>query len=529
MSNIEILNSSIIIRDYQIGSNEKLERTFSIYDKLYHKFFPKAIYYDGKDLHLPGGTDIYYVTNSDFSDNIINNRNHNFTKYKILDNVKLKFAPRDEIQKQAIRFGIGEGEYINNRHSTQLSINLSTGKGKTYVSIAIFAYYSIRTMMITSSLDWINQWKDRILEYTNLNESEIYIISGRSSIAKLLNGMKDIDKIKFFLCSHSTLKSYAEKYGWNKVSELFEILKIGIKIYDEAHLFFDSMCMVDFYSNVWKTYYLTATPNRSDRREDYIYQISFKNVPKISLFDEENDPHTHYQALLFNSHPEAYEISSCKTQYGFSITKYSNYLINKPNYYNILVILMDIIKKKTTRYGKVLIYIGTNHAINRTYTWLRYYYPQYTYGIFTSTTPKEIKQQQLSAKIILSTVKSAGAAVDIYGLEMTIVLNEPFKSQVSAKQTLGRTRADNTLYLDIVDVGFSAIQAFHRSKRSIFNKYAKSYNESILSDYEISNQLDRIKEEEMVYYQMMQRSLNDPKRKQVVQIIPKEERDKKLV
>lgn len=523
MYNIEILNSSVIIKDYIPGSNEKLENTFSIYDKLYHRYYPKAMYFDGKDLHLPGGTNMFYVT-GDFGDNIINNRNHNFTDYKILKNIKLKFAPRDEIQKKAIRFGIGEGEYTNNRHSTQLSINLSTGKGKTYVSIAIFAYFSVRTMMITSSLDWINQWKERILEYTNLNESEIYIISGRTSIAKLLNGIRNIEGIKFFLCSHSTIKSYADKYGWEKVSELFDKLKIGIKIYDEAHLFFDSMCMLDFYTNVWKTYYLTATPNRSDRKEDFIYQVSFHNVPKISLFDEENDPHTHYIALLYNSHPEAFDVSSCKSQYGFSINKYCNYLITKPNYYNMLVILMDIIKKKVSRFGKVLIYIGTNHAISRTACWLRYYYPQYSYGIFTSTTPKELKQQQLEAKIILSTVKSAGAAVDIYGLEMTIVLNEPFKSQVSAKQTLGRTRSDNTFYIDIVDTGFNAIQAFHRSKKSLFKKYAKSYTETIINDYEISNQLNRIKEEEIMNYRLMQNSLNDQTKKQVVTIVPKDKR-----
>ena len=109
MYNIEILNSSVIIKYYVPGSNEKLENTFSIYDKLYHRYYPKAMYFDGKDLHLPGGTNMFYVT-GDFGDNIINNRNHNFTDYKILKNIKLKFAPRDEIQKKAIRFGIGEGE-----------------------------------------------------------------------------------------------------------------------------------------------------------------------------------------------------------------------------------------------------------------------------------------------------------------------------------------------------------------------------------------------------------------------------------
>ena len=44
--------------------------------------------------------------------------------------------------------------------------------------------------------------------------------------------------------------------------------------------------------------------------EDRIYKNYFNGVPSISLFDEENDPHTKYIGIRFNSNPDPIQISS---------------------------------------------------------------------------------------------------------------------------------------------------------------------------------------------------------------------------
>ena len=82
------------------------------------------------------------------------------------------------------------------------------------------------------------------------------------------------------------------------------------------------------------------------------------------------------------------------------------------------------------------------------------------------------KHLEKEKRIILSTTKSAGAAEDIYGLKATVVLAEPFKSEVIARQTLGRTRANNTFYIDLVDLGFKQTRKFYYYKLPIFEKYA---------------------------------------------------------
>ena len=497
MVKVEKRHTCTIIHNYEMGDVPFIEKMFSVWDRLYHRYYLYGIYYDkkNKDLYLPSGMDDYFIYRNFYGD-IFEKRNPD--EYASIDNkILLKSAPRDDTQIEAIKFCTGLSPYEKNRNLSQLSLNLPTGKGKTYVAIAVFAFYRIKTMMITSTIDWLYQWKEKILEYTNLTKDEVYIIAGKASIVKLFNGMHDHTKIKFFLCSHDTLKAYATANGWESVHELFKTLKIGIKIYDEAHLYFDNTMMIDNYTDVWKTYYLTATPMKSNVNEDKIYKRCYEKVPKISMFDEDNDPHTEYLAIFFNSRPNPMQVSDCQNAYGFDRIKYENYLVTRPNYFKLLRILMEIIRCRLSPEGKCLIYIGTNYAIQATYNWLHYYFRNLSIGIFSSLVDKDSKRDQLNNTIILTTTKSAGAALDIPGLEITMILDEPFKSKQIAIQTLGRTRAKNTLYIDIVDTGFKSLRYYYNSKLPAFQKYATNCKQLSISDAELDSRVKEIDYNEM--------------------------------
>lgn len=490
MHKIEVKHSSIIINDYNLGDSPRLEKFFSVYDKLRHTSFPKARYYDeeNKRLYLPRGIDIYFLE-SIFGCTAYLNTKHD--PCRKVEPIRIKYLPRDDTQKEAIRFILGQNEYSYTKTKSQLAVNLNPGAGKTYLSIATISYHSLLAMMITSSIGWIDQWKKCILEYTDIKKDEIYTIAGVGSIARLLNGMCDISKYKFILASHDTIKSYGDKHGWDKVGQLFKILGVAIKIYDEAHLNFDNICNIDFFTNTMKTLYLTATPARSDQSENVIYQTSFKNIPAIDLFDADEDPRSKYIGITYNSHPNAFDINNCRNPYGFDRNNYTNYVVTKPEFYKLIYVLMDIARKQN---GKTLIYIGTNSAINIVYRWMSYYFPEYAgrIGVYNSLVPKDIKQDQLSKDIILSTTKSCGAAVDIPNLALTIVLAEPFKSEVLARQTLGRTRARNTYYIEAVDRGFSSIRKYYNAKQHVFDKYATECQDIVLSDQELDMKYNQI-------------------------------------
>ena len=499
MDKIVVRHSSIIINDYNKGDCKKIEDMMSIWDHNYFCMVPIAYYYDeeNKRLYLPRGIDIYYV------ENLFNTKakiDYNYDEYKPTNNpIMFKYMPRDDVQKESIRFLLGKAEYSAMIRKSQQSLNLTTGKGKTYCSIATIACCNIKSAIITYSISWIEQWKKCFMEYTDLKSRSIKIINSSATIDTFLSNPNKADQYDIFLFTHNTLKSYGDNKGWYKISELFKILGIGMKFYDEAHLNFSNMCKIDFFTNTYKTYYVSASPARSNEDENRIFKLYFKNVPGIELFDEENDPHTNYICFRYDSRPTPNQKSRCKNKYGLSISGYSDYVVTQPNFLKMIDIVLDMCFNVK---GKCLIYMATNKSILILYNWILKNYPELEndIGIFTSLTDGENKKDNLEKKIILSTIKSCGTAVDIKGLSLTIIAASPFKSEVLMQQVLGRTRDKNTTCIEFIDVAFNQIIKFYYHKRKVIEKYALENSSIKFSQYELDYRAANIIEERFMRY-----------------------------
>ena len=491
MHKIEVKHSSILINDYNMGDCTFLENSFTIYDPITHSRYIYILEYDedNKILYVPRGIDVYLLENAFGCVPFISN---SCDAYDNIGEVLIKYKPRDEYQEEGLQFMLGLDKYRNNTRKSQLSLNLPTGVGKSYCAIATMAIMRYRSIVMTSSLKWLKQWKDYILEYTNIKESEIITLSSNHSSIELLLS-RDINKYKVILASIDTIRSYGDKNGWDKVEELFKFMRVGLKFYDECHLNFETMAKIDYHSNTYKTYYITATPGRSDQRQNAIYQLYFKNVPSISLFNEEEHPHTRYICMKYKSDPTPQEKSACRGRFELDRNKYTNYVVTKPNFYKMLRVIIQLALKTE---GKCLIYIGTNKAIQIVKDWIEreYFELRGDVGIYTSIVDDKIKDSQLNNKIILSTTKSFGAAMDLKGLKMTVVLAEPFKSDILAVQTLGRTRDNNTYYIDVVDMSFNSIYKYYNHKKPIFNKYALDTRETNINNKVLDNKYNRIME-----------------------------------
>ena len=493
MSRIVVRNSCITIEDYDMGDCPELERNFQVYNPITHRMDILGMYHDPTTniLYLPRGVDIWRIKKYlGLKEHSVENPN----QYLPTNNILIKYMPRDDQQKEALRFMIGVNEYEENYYLPQLSVNLPTGKGKTYCSIATISYLRIKSIIITGSNTLLSQWKENIEEYTNLSERDVMFISGSPMMNMVLQGKsKRAAEASIFLCTHGTIRSYCDTYGWDKLNLVFKALGIGMKFIDEAHTNFANLLMIDFFSTVLKPYYVTATPARSDWRENKIFQLSLKNIPGIDLFDESQDPHTDYIAIKWNSRPNAQQISACRNAYGLDRNKYIDYATRQPNFYMMMRIVMDMVIKCK---GRVLFYIGTNESILRVYKWMGENYPEFIgdVGIYTSLLDKNAKLKEKNKKLLLSTTKSAGLGEHIEGLKMTIVLAEPFKSDVLARQSLGRTRDAGTTYIELVDLGFKQLRKFYYEKLPIFNKYALSVSDTTIDQYELERRADILEE-----------------------------------
>lgn len=490
---VVLKHSRIEINNYDLGDCPRLEYCFSVYDKVRHTSFLKIIEYDSENhkLIIPRGVDIGYLERL-FCCNATVDRQCD--PYVNSDPIRIRYLSKDERQLEILKFLIGADNYSYTKTKSQLSVNSATGSGKTFVTIGTMCFTGARMILITSSLDWLNQWKAKLLEYTPLSEKQMFTVAGSGSISKLY--CRNPLDYQVFLVSHSTIKSYGDSKGWDKVEDFFRYLQCSLKVFDEAHLYFDNMARIDLHSNVKKTIYLTATPERSNEDENNIYQLYFKNIPSIVLFNEETDPHVNYIALHYNSHPSPMDINNCKNAYGFDRNKYVTYVTKRPLFLDLVVVLIDMVLYMN---GKILIYIGTNHGIMQVYNYIVEVFPflERYIGIYTSMSDKTNKEQNLFKKIILSTTKSCGAASDIADLAVTINLAEPFKSSVLAKQTLGRCRANDTLYIDAVDNGFYFTKKYYETKKPIFAQYAKSCKDVHMTEFELQERAEKIREKYM--------------------------------
>lgn len=489
MHKIVIRQTSIVINDYNIGDCVPLEKAYSIYNEVYHTSVPKGIKYDAENrqLFIPKTTSTHWLQQLF---NCLPYYENSCDGYAKNSDILIQYLPRDDVQKEALRFALGVQEYSSYSQASQQVLALNTGAGKTYIAISVLAYTLIKGIIITSSIEWLNQWKEKILEYTDIKPTEICMIQGASVIRRLLT--KDNSKYKIYLASHNTIKSYGDTYGWDKITELFKCIKVGYKIYDEAHRSFENIYSIDYATNTFKTFYLSATPGRSDDKENQIYQRYIYGLPIIDLFDPENDPRTQYIAFKYNSRFTPVEQSNCVNKFGFNKHNYTNQVIYKPNFIYMLHVVMDMIRKTD---GKVLMYISTNNAILYIYNWILTNYPEYNgnVGIFTSIIDDPIeKEEAKNKKIILSTTSSCAEAMDIPGLKMTVQLAEPMKSKIRSRQSLGRTRDRDTTYLDIIDIGVPSTKSYYMKRLPMFEKYATKCTEVNFKDDELFRTAERL-------------------------------------
>lgn len=467
MKSIHAKFTSIVIPDYELGSQKKLEKSLSIYNEIYFRDEPVGYYYDheSRQLFLPRGLDLEYL------ENIFNLPvyvDSNFDPYEKAS-YKLKVEPRNDIQRKSLSFLLGYDEFEYTKKHSQLALTLPTSTGKTYVTIAALSFMKVKSIIITHNNNIKQQWYGSFLKNTNIDERLILDIKGSSVINKILKFDKKLP-YKVFLINHRTIFSYAKKNGWNSITELFKKLQVGVKVYDEAHLEFGNLFKTDIYTNTRKTFYLSATFGRSESHENKVFNLVFKNIAKFGKeAKKELRKHIIYTIIYFNSNPNVEDRASIKGRKGWlDRNKYSDYLMDKDIAFELLDYLMKFFADKE---GKKLIMSSKIQSTEEIYKYLSDNYPNLSVGIYNSKVKE--KEKSLLCDIISTTPKSLGTGTDIPGLRVVINF-EPYSSEISANQYSGRLREyssdQNTVYVELVDRGFPQIVRMCNRRISTFKK-----------------------------------------------------------
>lgn len=472
-----VKHSSIVVPEYELGTAESLEGSLSVWDQYTFTNIPMGFHYDEdtQTLYLPRGIDIGFVAKV-LDRKPMYVREYDEPKKSIM---RLKTPPRSDLQKKSISFITGNVEFNYTKKASQLALTLSTGAGKTYCAIASVTIMRKMPIIITHNNNIKGQWIDAFQKHTDVDERSICDIKGSSGIDRLRKSEKIRNRYKVFVVNRKTLSSYGRRFGWEQVGEFFKELGIGIKIYDEAHIEFDSILKTDFYTNTWKSIYLTANLERSDRQENRVYDLCFKNVfeyGEVSKYILKK--HMLYIPVFFSSHPSYSERVNMKTFRGLSIPRYTDYLMDNEHFYEgiheVLPKLVDIVRKNGN--GKIVTMTATIKSTGIMEELLREMFPDKKVYQYNSKLTQKQKDMVLSdADIITTTSKSLGTGSNIEGVQLLINF-EPYSSKVTANQVSGRLRplksGEKTLYVEFVDNGFPEIKRMFDSRKKVLKDKA---------------------------------------------------------
>lgn len=471
---IVVKHSHIEVNDYDIGDSIKVERSLS---KWKWEYIAIAFAYSKIDriLYVPRGIDISFLEREFDTVAHYDMYNNHFDQVDFF----MKNPPLDDMQRKVISYLAGKGSFEYTYKKSQLMVDLMTGKGKTYCTLAAISLHKSRSAIFCHDEDKIKEWKDDILEHTYVEESDIYIIQGKKSILKMLKPGFKLPKI--YLISHRTLSTYS-KTDAELLTELFVKMRIGIKVFDEAHKEFYSMIKIDLFTNTKRTFYLTASPDRSDHLESAVYKLYFKNVIFYGNADLITSDDIYAIGVFINmdTKPSIVDITNCQTKQGFSAPTYSKQIFSgKPRdtIINTLKKAFEIAESNVD--PRIAIYITSIDAIDTMKLWLieDFGIDESDIGRYHSKVPKAEKERAKNeCKYILTTISSLGTGKNIPGLT-TIIDTEAFSSNNTARQLPGRLRnikGKKLYYIKLVNTGYRKFMNQVKSVKPVFKKVLKT-------------------------------------------------------
>jgi hypothetical protein len=230
---------------FYVNIKEFLERRSKAYntcDFIFNKFYLESEKFLLVPREFP--IDKYMLSTT------IDNFQHEGERININHNIK----PRSKVQEKAIEYLI---------HNNTGILQLSPGVGKTVISIYMIAERKRKTLILVHRDSLADQWRERLLQFTNLENNQISRLKS-DSFEKDLQKPIIIATVQTFL---SLLKRKRKEYliSLNKAN-------IGIFIADEVHTSVGaptfSECSIHMPTKY--NYGLSATPYRYDGNGDII-------------------------------------------------------------------------------------------------------------------------------------------------------------------------------------------------------------------------------------------------------------------
>ena len=455
--NIDVFNTHIEMYPYKKDDLPVIEDMYTATDKFSGNEFPCGYMIEDGKLYLPRGTSISkleriteekpnFITESDPYQEM--SRQH----YSLYD-------PRNNVQEESIKFLTSEGK--------QLGLNLSTGVGKTFCVAYSSTKLNLKTLIITPNEALKQQWISTYHKMFDYRPKDLMNIAGSNIMEAILED--NVDPADVYFVNHQTLRSFLSSHNGYMLHKFFKKLNVGIKVYDESHMEFANILLMDFFSNTDRTWYLTATFDRSDKTESACFKRAFNSVSTYGEMESKQmiRKHVIYHVVNINSMISPKDRATVMGWNGMSSISYGKYAFFTDQNQTAYKTILDILNKTKDVEGKTLIFIPLIDAVDEVVKKLKIDFPDKSISAYHSRLSADEKKSAEKKDIIVSTIKSCGTGRDIPGLRC-VICAEPIASKVVAEQMIGRLRPyaedKDTYFFDIVDVCIPAINWWWKSR-----------------------------------------------------------------
>lgn len=370
-------------------------------------------------------------------------------------------------------------------------VSLQTGKGKTLVSLAAIGTIKSRTI-IGILPSFMDKWGGDVTDVLNVKSKEVMIIRGSAQLKGLIalatNGKLHA---KFVIVSLRTIQNFFKAYELDKDASLDEygclpedlckLLQVGNMIIDETHMQLHAVFKMLLYTHIPKVIALSATLITEDPVIRKIHHVMF---PKEIRFDKM--PLDKY-IRVFSMAYQFKDLPNAKIRTNeFGSNTYSHIAFEKSvmknqeilrNYMKLIDYVINIGYIDGYILGdKLIIYAASIAMCNEIMKYLKNRYSKYDIRRYVEEDPYE---NVIDADIRVTTILSAGTAIDIPGLRTTIMTNS-IQSPVANIQTLGRLRKlpdrDVKFYYLFCDQLRKQVD-YHNKKIELFSDRALSHKE----------------------------------------------------
>ena len=341
-------------------------------------------------------------------------------------------------------------DYFVSAGSTKMT-DLQTGKGKSFCCMKAVERIGKRAVLVIKGM-YVEKWLIDLNKTYVLNDGDLMVVRGSRDLRALIDlAIEGTLRAKFIIVTSRTIYSYLKLYeaekkgildqGYGCVPEdLYDVLGAGVRIMDEVHQEFHGNFKQDLYTNIEKTISLSATLKSDDKFVTKMYEVMFPIDQRFN--DVEYDKYIGVKAFYYRFDDPS-RVRWIGKQGSYSQVMFEQSILMTRNkrikiaYFEMITDMVENAFIDNYEKGqKLLIFAGSVNMCTELSNHLQKVFSDKKVSRYISD---DDYSNLIDSDIMVSTIKSAGTAVDIPNLT-AIIMTDGLSSIQANEQAKGRLR-----------------------------------------------------------------------------------------